>query len=272
MPSIYALAILLARFASPASLFTLSQIFHYDVPTLSRCVNMMSKLIYERWHHLLDFDPARLPPSKLDLYANAFANKGCPSNRIWGAIDCTIIPISRPGRKQQVSYNGYKKQHATKYQGVTTPDGLIALCFGPVAGRRSDGTLLRLSDLKSVLTQHARGMDGKRRLLYGDPAYTPYNGTWLMAGFKKVRKLTPLEESFNKEMSRYRQCAEWSFGKLANIFPFFDFKKRHRLRLSPVGRWFLVGVLLTNAHTCLYLSETSRFFGIYPPSLSEYFK
>lgn len=214
---IVALAIFLARLATPAPLSSLIEIFGYSLPALSRCIDSVSSIIYKKWHHLLEFDPVRLPPKTLDEFATAFALKGCPSDRIWGAIDCTIISICRPRKKQRTTYSGYKKSHALKYQGVTTPDGIIALCFGPVEGRSADGTLLRLSGLKTQLAKYARGVDGTPRLIYGDPAYTPYNGRYIMAGWKKVRELTPMEKRFNKEMSRYRQCVEWSFGKV--IYP-----------------------------------------------------
>lgn len=121
------------------------------------------------------------------------------------------MPICRPVHDQQVVYNGYYREHSLKYQGVTLPNGMV-LCFGPEPGRRADGALLRQSGLVAKLRRHATDSGGRRLFLYGDPAYG--EGDVIMSGLKRVRKLTALECDLNKEMSRYRQCAEWSFGKV----------------------------------------------------------
>lgn len=185
--------------------------FGYSETQLSECINFTGEFILSKWQHLLGFSDARLPPSTLEMFAKAIHIKGCPSNQIWGFIDCTIMPISRPISDQQVVYNGYYREHSLKYQGVTRPDGIV-LCFGPEAGRRADGAVLRQSGLIEKLRQHAVNSRGQRLFLYGDPAYG--EGDVIMSGLKKVHKLTSLERDLNKEMSRYRQCAEWSFGKV----------------------------------------------------------
>ena len=71
-------------------------------------------------------------------------------------------------------------------------------------------------------------------------------------------------------MSSVRQCVEWEFEKVVRLWAFFDFGKNLKLFLSPVGKLYIVGVLLTNCHTCLRESETSEYFQLNPPSLEEY--
>ena len=51
-----------------------------------------------------------------------------------------------------------------------------------------------------------------------------------------------------------------------------DFKKPEKIQLSAVGKMYTTCALLTNAHACLYKSQTSDFFGIEPPLLEEYFE
>ena len=46
-----------------------------------------------------------------------------------------------------------------------------------------------------------------------------------------------------------------------------DFKKNLKIRLSAVGKMYIVCGLLTNARTCLYQSVTSSYFGLDPPPL-----
>lgn len=109
--------------------------------------------------------------------------------------------------------------------------------------------------------------NGEPYVLYGDPAYglsrnilSPYRGM----------NLSPQENDFNKAMSSVRVSVEWTFGKLVQYFAFLDFKKNQKILLQPIGKYYLVGAILTNCHTCLYGSTTTTFFGIQPPSLETY--
>jgi hypothetical protein len=52
----------------------------------------------------------------------------------WGFIDGTLRKTCRPSRFQRLVYSGHKRCHGIKFQSVTTPDGLIALLFGPING------------------------------------------------------------------------------------------------------------------------------------------
>jgi hypothetical protein len=103
--------------------------------------------------------------------------------------------------------------------------------------------------------------------LYGDPAYplrphllAPYRGAMV----------TRDQQSFNKSMSKVRVSVEWTFGKVVQYFAFLDFKKNLKVLLQPIGMYYVVGAILTNCHTCLYGSTTSRFFNVAPPDLQNY--
>ena len=52
---------------------------------------------------------------------------------------------------QMIVYNGHKRQHALKYQSITTPNGMIANLYGPVEGKRHDATIFRISGLMLIL-------------------------------------------------------------------------------------------------------------------------
>ncbi|KAK6180681.1 hypothetical protein SNE40_008686 [Patella caerulea] len=140
--------------------------------------------------------------------------------------------------------------------------------FGPVEGRRHDCALLKLSRLLEQLeTKDFKTSNGQSLALYGDPAYPVRDN--LLCPFKGAN-LTAAENNFNSQMSSVRECVEWEFGKIINLFAFLDFKKNLKVMLQPVAKYYLVGALISNRHTCLYGSQTSSFFQLQPPTIEEY--
>lgn len=148
---------------------------------------------------------------------------------------------------------------------MVCPNGLIANLYGPVAGRHHDAFMLCESNLLHRLQAKFRAPNVFT--LYGDPAYpvrehllAPYRGAML----------TPAQQLFNKKMSKVRVSVEWSFGKVVQYFAFLDFRKNLKVLLQPIGKYYVVGTLLTNCHTCLYGSVTSDHFCMHPPNLNTY--
>ena len=104
-------------------------------------------------------------------------------------------------------------------------------------------------------------------VVYGDPAYGI--SRHIKAPFRGAH-LTPLQPQFNSDMSKVRASVEWGFGKISQYFAYLDFHKNLKVLLQPVGKYYAVGALLANCHTCLYGSATSSFFELEPPSLEVY--
>lgn len=268
--TIDALAILCNRLSRPGDLNVLCDRWGRDIGAMSRVINDLSDFIYDEWRHLLE--PQRLKhftPEKLESFAASFVAAGCPIAEIWGIIDATFMAHARPTNDQRASYSGYLKAHAQKFQGIQTPDGHMALCAGPIEGRRADGALLRTSGVPEAARKWARGFGGRQMYIYGDPAYGETDT--VISGLKKVEKLSKEEQDFNTQMSKIRQCVEWSFGKLFNNWKYLKDSDNLKLQVSPISKYFLIAVLLTNAHTSIYGSQTSSYFQLPPPSLSEYF-
>jgi nuclease HARBI1 len=261
-----ALCMLLRRFIYPNRQGDLAHMFGRPRDEISRIVNQLSALLFSSHEHLLHFDPRRLTPECLEGFAEAISRKGAPLDRCWGFIDGTVRPICRPGEQQRQTYNGHKRIHALKFQSVVTPDGIIVHLSGPWIGRRHDARMLRESNLMGSLSTYSHGTDGEPMYLYGDPAYG--NQRYLISPFRG--HLTPEQQLFNKQMSAVRECVEWQFGKLITQFAFLDFKKNLKLWLQPVGRYYLVGGLLANLHTCFYGSQTSSYFDMDAPSPELY--
>ena len=134
-------------------------------------------------------------------------------------------------------------------------------------GKRHDARMLAESQLLNHLQENAYSQTGEPLCLYGDPAY-PHR-LHLQAPYRNGQ-ITPQMQAFNKSMSSVRVSVEWLFGDIANYFKFMDLKKNLKIGLSSVGKFYLVSALLTNALTCLYHNQTSKFFGMEPPTLYEY--
>ena len=138
--------------------------------------------------------------------------------------------------------------------------------FGPIEGKRHDAFMLGVSGLCNKLNRLQK-RNGEHYVIYGDPAYgltrnilAPYSGA----------QITDDQQEFNSKMSKLRVCVEWGFGKICRLFAFLDFKKNLKILLQPIGKYFLVATLLTNCHTCLYGSQTGKFFELDPPTLENY--
>ena len=218
---------------------------------------------------LTDWDQPWLTNAKLLDYCAAVHASGTPLPQCWGFVDGTVRKLCRPIRLQQEVCNGHKRIHAIKFQSVVSPNGLIVHLFGPLPGRRHDAYLLNQSGILDHFEATASfyAADGTALYLYGDAAYPlrphlqkPFLGA----------NLTPQQTEFNRSMSSARMAVEWEFGKVVELWAFVDFEKNLKLLKSPVGNIYFVAVLLTNCHTCIYGNQTSRHFGLTPPTVAEY--
>jgi nuclease HARBI1 len=149
-----------------------------------------------------------------------------------------------------------------KYQGITTPDGMIVQMFGPIPGARHDNHILERSGLVEFLREHF-----PQDIVFGDAAYPKY--PFLLSPFDNVN-LTPNEIAFNKRMSSVRESVEWGFKDVLKNFKFFEMKERQRILLMPISQMWKVATILTNVLNCLYKCQTSQFFGLAPPIIQEY--
>lgn len=259
------LCILLRRLSYPNRLDDLSAFFGRTKTELSMLFNITLDHVYREFGHLLStLQQDLLRPEKLREYADAIHEKGAPLTNCWGFIDGTARAIARPSRNQRQAYSGHKRVHALKFQSVMLPNGIVANMYGPLEGRRHDSGMLRESGLLEQIEQFMNGPNEQLYSLYGDPAYplSPY----LLRPFRGAQ-LTDDESSFNKAMSSCRESVEWGFCKIIQLFSFLDFRKNLKVLLQPVGKYYLVGAILTNCHTCLYDSQISSYFDLQPPTL-----
>lgn len=263
VPGVEAFCILLNRLSYPNRLSQLIQSFARSPSMISRIFNHALCDLYDRFQHKLH--------SIHHTYANfeSFAEligAVSPLSSCVGFVDGTVRPMCRPIYDQRTSYNGHKRTHAIKFQGVMFPDGIIAAMHGPFEGKRHDATLLAESPLMQQMSELPLRQDGSMYTLYGDPAYpllqqliTPFRG-----------QVTPDQQEFNRRMSSVRESVEFGFGKIEQYFAFCNYKKNLKLLLQPIGKIYLIATLLTNCHTCMYGSQVNTLFESQPPSLEEY--
>jgi hypothetical protein len=115
--------------------------------------------------------------------------------------------------------------------------------------------------------------EGKARYkLYADKIYS--NSVLVTAAFN-IRNnpggLLQWQIELNRLMSDIRVSIEWSFGKIIEQNKFVSFGKAMKIQNSPVSKYYHVAILYANAHTCIYGCQQTKYFGIEPPSLNEYF-
>ena len=89
--------------------------------------------VYDVHHHkITTWNNDILNSVALQMYADAISAKGAALNSCFGFIDGTVRPISKPGERQRVMYNGHKRVHGIKFQSIALPNGLIRNMYGPV--------------------------------------------------------------------------------------------------------------------------------------------
>jgi hypothetical protein len=138
-----------------------------------------------------------------------------------------------------------------------------------IEGRKHDAGMLGESGLLRELERVAHSPTGEALCIYGDPAY-PLR-IHLQAPFREAN-LTEEMKAYNRDMSSVRVSVEWLFGEIVKFFKFVDFKRALSIRLSPIGKIYIVWALLQNAYTCLYGNIVSNYFEVQPPSIEEYFQ
>ncbi|KIJ42138.1 hypothetical protein M422DRAFT_171553 [Sphaerobolus stellatus SS14] len=259
---------LLCRLAFPARLVDVEMQFGWEKTRYSRMTHLTASFLWQRWKHLLRFDPTRLTHEKLSSFAQSFKDKGAPMDCIAALIDGTLQKNARPVRNQRLVYNGWKRIHCLKYHAVISPDGLVIHMHGPVDGRRHDETVYKESGLANLLDKHFWTRDGRPLFIYGDPAYSV--GAHVMSPFKGPF-ISREEQAFNTKMSRIREPVEWLFKEVTQQFTLLDFSRSQKILLTPCGLFYLVAILLCNAHTILHYPQIPQYFACPPPSLQEYF-
>ncbi|KAF8580993.1 hypothetical protein K439DRAFT_1648025 [Ramaria rubella] len=267
-PAIECIGLLCAHLHSPEDQWSLAMKYVRPQLAISEIINETVSYIELMWHHLFDWDDKGIvSPSMLQSYADALHVFGAPSWSLFGFIDCTIWQTCWPGVYQELAYTGYKKYHGMKFQGVVVPNGLIVHMARPYHAPQNDCGMLHMSQLLSKLQRHAiqpgscegDPLQDHYFQVYSDSAYgvSPV----MISPFSGVGELTVEQHEWNTAMGAVCISVE------------------HRLAVSQCqkiygntcGLLYWVGVLLTNAHSCVVLNQTAIRYTCDPPLVEDYF-
>jgi nuclease HARBI1 len=231
--------------------------------------------IEENFGHLLEIDREYVKEN-LPRFAEAIGDimgMAEPHKcRCWGFIDGTFRPIARPTRYQRSAYNGHYGRHGLKYQGIQRPDGIMHL-FGPMAGRRHDAHMLRISGVLEELETFSfrEELAEPTFYIYGDPAY-PQGNKYLQRPFKGAGR-TVQQELYNRRWSSVRICVEWGFREVLKEFPGLKMECHQKVHHVPVASLYRVATLLTNMKAILEgTNHTAYHFKLRPPTIDIYFR
>ena len=143
---------------------------------------------------------------------------------------------------------------------------------GPLRGRRSDEKLLAKSRLLPRFREACEWAGSLYMFtIFADAGYAA--SAFMQTPFKRLGGTnTPAERTVNLFTSRVRIVVEWGYGRTAQLWKHIDTCARMQLGLRSVGKLYVIATILTNAHCCAYGSATSRYFGLQPPTMREYFE
>jgi hypothetical protein len=292
-----AFLLMLYRMAYPRRIVDMERIFGREYSTLSRIFNHVVYLLDEQHGHLVTDNLAFFAPrfrdyNRVILAKIAEMNNGnIPQRERFTAlfVDGTVRQICRPAGNdnvQRAAFCGRKKKHAQNFQGTYTikclsnfcdnkyitattgADGMIVDCSGPHSGRRHDQRMFRDSNINDRIRDVQLGNE-VQYLVYADKGYT--DTTHCVAAYHGA-VLTAAQVQVNGVLTHARVTVEWCFGKVTERERYVDFHRTQQLQLQPVGKYYRLCTVLTNAHTCLYGSQTGLHFGLTAPSLNDYFQ
>lgn len=269
-----ALAMLLYKYAKDNDGDDSEVFFGVSKSKISRIVSAVERHIYYKAAPALAaFHPTLVDRARVELYAAKVRAKGCPHPHAFAFLDGMKWEICKPGGAniiQKGMYSGYTGHHCLSYQVVSGPDGMCLHAFGPCAGRDNDLGVLAASQLlkhmhdRPDLFADAHGVPSP---LIGDSIYP--RSDHLLSPFRVTNVAAALDK-WNKQARMCRVSVEWLIGKVYNTFRYLHHFDRHEIERDPVAWRVVTGILLANAHTCLYGSEASRYFHCHPPSLHDY--
>ncbi len=72
--------------------------------------------------------------------------------------------------------------------------------------------------------------------------------------------LTALEQLENSGHHSVRECVEWIYSAITNLFVFIDYKNNNKLLKSPIKRMFLSCMILHNCYCTMNSNITGKYF------------
>ena len=146
-------------------------------------------------------------------------------------------------------------------------NGLIVEAYGAAVGSDNDYRLQNDSQLGAHLSALQVGqvpvyVSGSDKGLHLQQCIIPMHNNAVN---------TPAEDFDNTAFSRARATCEWDVGRPASLFKYIDSRKVLLQHLQPIGLFFRVCCVMTNALTILDGNGTSEFYECATPTFASYF-
>jgi hypothetical protein len=266
-----ALCVFLRRLASPNDLNSCADLFGRSTGWISACFNDVAEHVATSFEDILRWRPALNNYRLLQIFGQA-VNKinGAGGGQVWGFIDGTFVAFCRPEvYDQKLAYSGHKHMHGQKFQAILTPDGIISSLVGPFRGPDNDLEMFYRSQIQDRIREVIQ--DRPMLYLFGDAGYEHEFGLW--APFQHAngwRSLEPEQLRFNRMFSKARIEVEHGFGLVNNLWLAHTYKRKQQSGNQLVSAHYMAAVLMTNLYTCYRGNQSSKRFGISPPSPEEY--
>jgi len=226
--------------------------------------------IFDNFAHLRDKRSLEAYSEDFPRFAAAIKRGGAkgptPVGNVVGFLDGSNQYVCKPSVAQELLYNGHKRRHVIKWQGLQLPNGIMPMPFGPISGRHHDSHMLDRSGLVRVMRRISK-WHGRTFKLYGDPAYP--QSQWI-GGPYRGPILTDAQVHYNSRMSSTRIVNEWGFGRIKTNWAFLDFENGMKPYLNDTAKFWPVASILMNCHVCLYGSATAKYFDCETPTLEQY--
>ena len=269
------LLMVLYRFHFPSTLTQVEILFGVPSSSCSYIISHGITMLYAKFGNRLNYFDHEMVLRRLQDYQDSINTKSRGAvEKCFGFIDGTVHQVCRPRTKrrfaqiqnsnniQRALYSGHKRHHGVKFQSIILPDGMIAMMFGPIEGRRHDITLLKLSKL-----------DERMRLLppdsyvYGDQAYPAR--PWLLSPYRGQNK-THAMRRWNRAMRTCRISVEHGFKIITTLWAHLKYVPAQRMFQSAIAKQYVVCAALANLHNCIYPNQISQHYGMLPMTLEEY--
>ncbi len=286
----------LYRVTFPRRLVDVVDVFGHETTFWSRAITHTLKYILLNWYYLIGDNIPFWAPSfplfnaKINLKIKSLGFQydevligldHSGRHQLTFIIDCIIIRICnfmagaltrginarrKSALLQRAFYTGWKKMSGLKCQTVNLPNGMHLDVYGPLACRRSDSRLRRMSKIEEKLANVQLDIQHKYTA-FGDSAYQRSEFMYTM---NSGRNLTNRQIQENACLCAVREPIEWGNKEIKNYFKSLNYSNGLRLGSMPVCEMILFSFLMTNVLCCLYGNQTSEYFHCLPPTLERY--
>lgn len=148
---------------------------------------------------------------------------------------------------------------------MNTPDDLIQPVYIPIEDRCHDWKLHVKRDLEENLPE-VLVINGELYCVYFDNGYSL---RWFLEIPYQRVNLTPGQHIFNTTMSHARITVQWIFRELKLYSSTRNFKRKLKLKQSPIKLLCSSAMMLCNVRSCIYYNLVLQCFDLQLPSLES---